>query len=214
MKPVCSCTGTHGPPALVVITGGPGAGKTAVLEVVRRRFCAHVAVLPESASILFGGGFPRRDGRPARHAAQRAIFRVQRELEHMVQEEARVAVALCDRGTLDGMAYWDGDSAELLADVGTDHARELGRYAAVIHLRTPEASRGYNNHQNPVRIETAEEARRIDERILGVWADHPRRTVIEPTDDFVDKLMRTLDAVRAQIPTCCRGAESAPAGRG
>ena len=58
----------------MVITGGPGAGKTALLEVVRHHFCSHVAVLGESASILFGGGFPRRQSAPSRKAAQRAIY--------------------------------------------------------------------------------------------------------------------------------------------
>ena len=43
----CHCKRTtHGDPALVVITGGPGAGKTAVLEVARRYLCEHIAVLP------------------------------------------------------------------------------------------------------------------------------------------------------------------------
>jgi predicted ATPase len=49
---------TH--PKLVVLTGGPGAGKTALLEVVRRHFCEHVVVLPEAASIVFGGGLASR----------------------------------------------------------------------------------------------------------------------------------------------------------
>ncbi len=53
---ICSCKMPRHGSKLVVLTGGPGAGKTAVLEVVRRRFCEHVAVLPEAASILFGGG--------------------------------------------------------------------------------------------------------------------------------------------------------------
>ncbi len=44
----------------VVLTGGPGAGKTAALEVIRRLYAPHVQVLPEAASIVFGGGFPRR----------------------------------------------------------------------------------------------------------------------------------------------------------
>jgi DNA helicase TIP49 (TBP-interacting protein) len=54
----CRCGGAH-TPYRVVLTGGPGAGKTAVLEVIRRALCRHVHVLPESAGILFGGGFPR-----------------------------------------------------------------------------------------------------------------------------------------------------------
>lgn len=31
----------------VVLTGGPGAGKTAVLELVRQYFCKHIDVLPD-----------------------------------------------------------------------------------------------------------------------------------------------------------------------
>ncbi len=31
----------------MVLTGGPGAGKTAILELVRRTLCPHVALLPE-----------------------------------------------------------------------------------------------------------------------------------------------------------------------
>ena len=48
------------PQKRIVITGGPGAGKTAILELARRDLCAHVEVLPESARIVFSGGFPRR----------------------------------------------------------------------------------------------------------------------------------------------------------
>jgi hypothetical protein len=58
----------------VVITGGPGAGKTAVLELVARSFCPHVAILPEAATIVFGGGFPRHTTTVGLMAAQRAIY--------------------------------------------------------------------------------------------------------------------------------------------
>lgn len=179
----------------IVLTGGPGAGKTAVIEVVRIAFDGEVTVLPESASILFGGGFPRREGLPARRAAQRAIFRVQRELEAMAEEEATHAVALCDRGTLDGLAYWPGDPDSFWASAGTSLGSELDRYAAVIHLRSPPATRGYN-HKNPVRTESPEEAMNLDARILDVWAPHPTRVVIDSTVHFVDKVEQALRAIR------------------
>ena len=76
----CDCNERHDL-RRIVLTGGPGAGKTAVLELIRQSFCAHVKVLPESAGIIFGGGFPRSDGAELRQATQRAIFYVQRELE-------------------------------------------------------------------------------------------------------------------------------------
>src|SRR5690242_15099817 len=55
----CACREDHRKRKRVVLTGGPGAGKTAVLELVRQSFCSHVHVLPEAAGILFTGGFPR-----------------------------------------------------------------------------------------------------------------------------------------------------------
>src|ERR1044071_7942350 len=102
----CACQ-AHDARRRVVLTGGPGAGKTAFLELVRQSFCSHVRVLPEAASIVFGGGFPRKDGIAARQAEQRAIFYVERELEAMADAEG-AAVVLCDRGTVDGGAYWVG----------------------------------------------------------------------------------------------------------
>jgi predicted ATPase len=201
MSAPCGCMRAH-TPRKVVLTGGPGAGKTAVLELIRHSVCDHVHIVQESAGILFGGGFPRHDGPEQKRAAQRAIFYVQRELE-AVRAAGDVAVMLCDRGTVDGVAYWTGPG-ELFESVGTTLEEQLARYAAVIHLRTPLAEQGYN-HRNPLRIETAEEARAIDERILATWAPHPRRVVIEATHDFLTKAHAARAALRAEIPVCCRG---------
>jgi len=201
--PSCACAQPRHTPRRVVVTGGPGAGKTAALEVVRRHFCRHVVVLPEAASILFGGGFPRGTSTAARHAAQRAIYRVQSELERMTLEDADAAIVLCDRGTIDSLAYWDGPEGSFWAELGTTHAAELARYDAVIHLRTPPADRGYN-HVNPLRTESAMEAAQLDVRILAAWAGHPGRVVIDSHVAFIDKLVHTLDAIRALVPPCCR----------
>ena len=199
----CSCTEIHRR-RRVVLTGGPGAGKTALLEMVRRSFCAHVHVLPEAASTVFGGGFPRESDSVCLAAAQRAIYHVQRELE-TIGDNHNPALLLCDRGTLDGLAYWPGTPEEFLSAVGTTKAGELGRYDVVVHLRTPSADHGYN-HANPLRTETAVRAAEIDARILEVWQDHPRRFVIESSDDFVDKVGRALEILRGEVPACCRPA--------
>ena len=184
----------------IVITGGPGAGKTAVLELVRRATCEHVRFVPESAGVVFGGGFPRSGDVEARRAAQRAIFYVQRELE-IVAGIGAPAVVLCDRATVDGGAYWPGPG-ELWTTVGTTLAEQLARYDVVIHLRTPHADAGYN-HQNPLRVETALEAAAIDMRIAACWAAHPRRYEVPATTDFLAKAARAMELLRAEMPACC-----------
>ena len=199
----CECGVADHAPRLVVVTGGPGAGKTAVLEIVRRHFCEHVAVLPESAGIVYGGGFPRRTGEVARRMGQRAIFHVQSALEDMAIEERRAAVVLCDRGTLDGLAYWPGDPVTFCRAMRTQIDEQLGRYAAVIHLRVPDEDGGYNR-QNHLRGETAAEARAIDARILEAWGAHPRRTVIDNAQSFLDKASHAIEAIRREVPECCR----------
>ncbi len=202
MAPHCACVARHDPP-LVAVTGGPGAGKTAVLELVRRHFCHHVVVLPEAASIVYGGGFPRHAGDACRRAAQRAIFHVQRALESMAVDEGEAAIVLCDRGTIDGLAYWPGDPAEYWAGIGSTHAAELARYAAVVHLRTPSSSSGYDQ-RNVLRIETSDEAHAIDERIGAVWAAHPRRFEIASDPDFYRKAGHAIAVVSQLLPACCR----------
>lgn len=197
----CGCTRSEHSPKLVVVTGGPGAGKTAVLELARQAFCEHVMVLPEAASIVFGGGFPRRDDPPARRAAQRTIFHVQRQLEALVLEERRAAVALCDRGTLDGLAYWPDRATDYFGQLGTTKKEELGRYSAVIHLHTPSDDEGYVS--SPLRTESAEQAARIDQRIVESWEGHPLRFEISAHDQFAVKALAALTRIREQLPGCC-----------
>lgn len=198
----CGCTGPH-EHKRVALTGGPGAGKTAFLELARQTFCRHVVVVQESAGVVFGGGFPRDGSLVCRQAGQRAIYYVQRELES-IGESLDPAIVLCDRGTVDGVAYWPGDPEEYWAAVGTTQERELARYDAVIHLRTPTAEQGYN-HQNPLRVESAEAAVAIDERILAAWSAHPRRYVVESAAVFLEKATRAIDLLRLEVPRCCGG---------
>lgn len=197
----CECAEPH-ERRRVVLTGGPGAGKTAVLELIRQSFCEHVKVLPEAASIVFGGGFPREDDLDCKRAAQRAIFFVQRELE-ITADVHNPTIVLCDRGTLDGLAYWPGPMEDFWSAAKTTLAEQLARYDAVIHLRTPALELGYN-HQNRLRTESATVAAEIDERIFRAWDTHPRRFVVESAAEFLDKAAKTIEILRSEMPECCR----------
>jgi predicted ATPase len=197
----CACSASHAGKR-VVITGGPGAGKTAVLELARRQLCQHVRILPEAATILFGGGFPREQGEASRKAAQRAIFHVQRELESLVGDAGPAAVTLCDRGTVDGFAYWPGEGSEMFTELATTAQAEFSRYHTVIHLRTPSAANGYN-HDNRLRTESALVAAAIDRRIELAWSGHPRRFFVASDSDFLVKASEAMALLNREVPACC-----------
>lgn len=201
MRSHCSCRARHHT-RRVVLTGGPGAGKTAVLAMLAHEICPHVLVSREAAGILFSGGFPRGFDDSMRRSAQRAIFHVQLELEAMLAA-SNAAVILFDRGLVDGAAYWPGPD-DFWTAMGVTREAAMDRYDAVVHMRSPDGPNGYG-HQNPLRTETAEEAREIDERILEAWRGHPNRFIIDATVDFPVKAQRALAVIRAQIPACCAG---------
>lgn len=185
----------------IVLTGGPGAGKTAVMEAARMMFTEHVVILPEAASIVYSGGFPRFPNPTSVRAAQRAIFRVQEELERYAIEEGRTFVALCDRGIPDGAAYWPDGEEDFYRSLGAGKEEVFRRYATVIHLKTPSLSLGYNNRSNPMRIETPEEAAAIDGRIEKVWEGHPNRFIVPAKETFQEKLEHVKELIQAAFPT-------------
>jgi hypothetical protein len=129
---------------------------------------------------------------------------VQRELESTGQAE-NAAIVLCDRGTVDGAAYWPGPEG-FWDSVGTTLERELSHYDAVIHPRTPPIDGGYN-HTNPLRVESAMAAAEIDALLLKIWDGHPRRFVVPPSHDFLEKAARTVEILKAEMPECCMGKE-------
>ena len=139
----------------------------------------------------------------AKKAAQRAIFQVQKEMQNLVVGEKKWGLGLCDRGSLDGLAYWPGNENEFFQALGTSKEQELAKYKAVIHLKSPGRTNGYN-YQNPIRIETPEVAAIIDQRIQSVWKDHPNYTCIESTVDFIEKVDRASTQIQGLIPECCR----------
>lgn len=189
----------------VVLTGGPGAGKTAVLELLRQSICEHVTLLQEAAGIVFRGGFPRGGSTPVQRAAQRAIYHVQRELE-AAGEAAGTGILLCDRGTVDGAAYWPGPGS-LWDSVRSLRAAELKRYDAVIHLLVPDEAEQYTRNQ--LRVETLAEARQIDERIASAWRGHDRVYIVAATPDFMRKAARVMEILRELLPPCCLPAPAA-----
>jgi nicotinamide riboside kinase len=185
----------------IVLTGGPSGGKTTLAQTLQKELTSHVTVIPEAASIVFGGGWPRRKSLIGVQHQQKAIYFLQRELESLLWHENQDRLLICDRGSLDGVAYWPGPGSgtDFFQAVGTTLEREIRRYDWVIHLDTAPAS--FYDVSNPLRNENFEEAWRLNESIKEAWNSHPQRFVIENREgaQFLEKLQRALFVVERII---------------
>lgn len=177
----------------IVLTGGPSAGKTTVAETLLRAYVEKVVLVPEAASLLYRGGFPREESTAAIICQQRAIYHVQREMEEIKALDPRGRTLICDRGTLDGLAYWPSSEADFFKHICSSMDEELKRYDWVIHLETA----GEHSYQpSSIRKETFTEACQINERIKMAWSKHPRRILIPNSSSFSNKILIALDSVR------------------
>lgn len=183
----------------IVVTGGPGAGKTTAIDLFRRELGPRLVVVPEAATMLLGGGFPRVPETSARRAAQQAIFHVQRNLEDVQRARYPDRVLLCDRGTIDGAAYWPGAPEEFFAALGTTLAQELARYDEVIFFETAAVGGLSIENGNRVRTESMEEAIAVDRRLREVWSTHPRFTFVAHDRSFLAKINDGLAKLTAIV---------------
>jgi predicted ATPase len=192
----------------IVLTGGPGGGKTTAADMFRREVGERVIVVPESATMLFSGGFPRVDELAARRSAQRAIYHVQRNLEDLQSTRFPGRVLLCDRGTVDGGAYWPdpvGDELDFFASLGTTLEAELARYDAVLFFETAAVGDLSIETGNPERIESNQEAVALDGRLRELWRKHPNFVLIHHNHSFMAKIFEGLHVLGELIRRFANG---------
>ena len=176
----------------VALTGGPAAGKTAVLDVLRRHLENRVIVLPEAATTLFSGGFPRPKNPSGLRLLQKTIYEVQRNLEEIYAIEHEDVPHVCDRGALDGAAYWPGGLDRFLGAMGSTLDSEYARYEAVVFLETSAYDEESYSVDNPFRIESPAKARKLDQKLKDVWSGHPSFHVISHETKFYEKVAAVL----------------------
>ena len=188
------------PRCRIVLTGGPGGGKTTAADLFRREIGDAVVVVPEAATTLFLGGFPRTDDPLARRAVQTAIYHVQRNLEDIQSALYPERVLLCDRGTVDGAAYWPDDSEQdYFASLGTSLQVELSRYDAVLFFESAALGGLSIEGGNPTRIEDNAAARALDGRLRSLWASHPRFMLVPHSASFFQKITFGLAALERLV---------------
>jgi len=186
----------------IVLTGGPGGGKTTAADLFRREIGEKVVLVPEAATMVFSGGFPRSTQPMAIHAAQRAIYEVQRNLEDVQAALYPERLLLCDRGTVDGAAYWPGEPHHFFKEVGSSLELELARYDAVIFFESAAVGGIGIEGGNPIRNESMDEAVRLDQKLRKLWSQHPKFMLVPHNASFFKKIsfgLAVLDGIVSEL---------------
>jgi CYTH domain-containing protein/predicted ATPase len=202
----------------VVITGGPGGGKTEIMshltQVLEDRGYK-VFVVPETATELILNGI-----RPGKHISftefQGFVLDKQLSKEELYEKAVKYykqdkVIIFYDRGILDGCAYVDKSPTfeELLKERGLSFANVFARYDAVIHLVTA-ANGAIKYYQwndptkesvgnNAARRETPKEACEKDKNTLNSWIGHPHLRVFDNSTDFNGKINRVVEEIFALL---------------
>mgnify|MGYP003383179478 CR=1 FL=1 len=179
----------------IVLTGGPGGGKTTAADLFRREVGEQVVIVPEAATLVFSGGFPRWSTPESVRATQQAIYHVQKNLENVQSANYPQRLLLCDRGTVDGSAYWPGEPDEFFSSLGTSLESELARYDAVLFFETAAVGGMSIEGGNPIRNESIEQAVALDRRLRELWQRHPRFVLVAHNVSFIQKIIGALAAL-------------------
>ncbi len=201
-------------PKEIVLTGGPCAGKTTGLShlqswLLDRGF--RPLMIPEVATMIIGGGV-QDIGKIASEnfklylAIQKSMLKMQlglrKQFLNLAGNFTEQVVMVYDRGPMDGKAYiphqyFDAILAE--EKLQLNEVRDV--YDAVIHLVTAAdgAERYYTTANNQARMETAEEARKLDLKTQDAWNGHPHMRVIDNSTGFDLKIKRLISATARSL---------------
>ena len=170
----------------IVLTGGPSGGKTTALSILKETFGNKIALVQEAATLIYSGGFPRKDNSPLHiEHAQNIIFYTVHQLEQLAEETSPADIIVCDRGSIDGAVYWPKGPEDFFKAMNTTLDAELDRYDAVLHLSPPPEKDFYQ--ATNVRTESLQQAFEIDDKILKIWEKHPNRLVVPREKHYFEK---------------------------
>lgn len=183
----------------IALTGGPGGGKSTASELFKLEYKDFISLVPEVATLLFKGGYPRVDSPLVIENIQKSIFHVQNNLEDTYTTLFPHHTLLCDRGTVDGGAYWPQGPDDFFKTMGTTLKAELNRYDAVIFFETAAAGGLAIDLGNHVRNEDQRKAIEIDLRLKALWSQHPNFVYIKNEPSFLQKILAGIKAMNELV---------------
>ena len=188
----------------IVLTGGPGSGKTTVIESIKKNFGGKykVIVADETASHLMGMGLrPFGDNPIPLLDFQELVLKGQLSKEEVIDIALNYIpdnniIVIYDRGLIDNMAYISEDEFNLILNrlekkyTVNDF---LERYDLIINLVSREDF--YTTENNPERTEKIGEALSLGKKTLESWMGHKNIKIVSPKDDINDKIKEVLNYI-------------------
>jgi hypothetical protein len=163
---------------VVVFTGGPGGGKSTLMDELKRDpgWEGRLLILPEAVLVMHSMNLSPRE-----KLFQRVLVNLQMGLEDgLVRslESEGPRLILCHRGSLDPLAFWrlrGWPEDEFFQFTRTHREDHYQRYAAVVHLVTAadDAAWAYKKWPEAHRPEEPEQAIRLDNWLHEAWRGHP-----------------------------------------
>lgn len=193
----------------IVITGGPCAGKSSIIAMLKEEFGDDIITVPEAATMLLAGGFPM----PGTHvdwsdewqyAFQKSVLHLQKSLEdtyELMAQRKNAKLLICDNGLPSGAAYMPGGLEEFINMYAVDMQKELADYDAVIHLETIALSQPekYGKHNNANRYTTLEQAISTDGLIKDIWESHAHQYILPSAWELEEKYHKAREIVAGYL---------------
>jgi len=171
----------------IVLTGGPCAGKTTCLGLVKQHLADKgfaVCTVPETSTFLLSNGasYPSLD-EDKRHIYQQfedyflsLHLKIEETFANIVSLENGPKALIYDRAIMDIKAYVPEDVwKKMLLTAGFASEEEVfAKYDYVIHLVTVAngATTHYGIGTNDIRMENPEQARELDNLTFKNWSAH------------------------------------------
>jgi predicted ATPase len=186
----------------IVLTGGPGAGKTVISRKIAQLHPDRFALVPEAATQVYDAMQTRWDRLDVegRRDVQRRIYRFQVEQEEKAAQANPGKVLLLDRGTIDGAAYWPEGPDDYWRDLGSEIRREMERYGAIVWMETAAALGLYDGDaSNFCRFEDAAGAVRSGKLLLHLWGGHANLKHVGAFANIDDKVAAVDEVLGALV---------------
>ncbi|MBR1413134.1 MAG: AAA family ATPase [Bacilli bacterium] len=192
----------------IVLTGGPGSGKTTVKDKIQEHFEEagyKVIIANETATRVINMGIRSfgTDSIPPL-AFQQIILQDQLHTEQLINDVLKYypnknIIIIYDRGALDNRAYTNSDNEfnEVLASVDKNLtiSNLLTRYDLIINLVSRKDF--YTTENNSARSENAEFALELGSKTLKSWYGHENIKIVLPKDTIEEKNNEVINIINS-----------------